>query len=286
MRKLLVCTSAYLMLSFSSFITTAGTPGVVNEEVRVQEYFNSIYKGIDFSSCNTLSFEVFAKAYKGYLNLKNEGKLSNDKEIISICDFNLPSTEKRLWIIDLSSGKVLFNTYVAHGQGSGGDYAESFSNSVDSHQSSLGFYVTGDTYNGDHGLSLRLSGMDNGFNDAAMDRGIVVHGANYVSDKFIAGNVHLGRSWGCPAVPDKLKIPIIKTIEGGTCLFIYHEDNHYLRSAYWLNKKIDHLPENSMFADMMKINSKPKRANYQIIQYMHGNRIDSVKTVAIDQLAN
>ena len=247
MRKLCLCVGLFLITGFSDNALKAGETGGINEEVRIEEYFHSIYDHIDFSNGSKLSYDVFANAYKGYLNLKNAGLLNAAKEIISICDFNLSSTEKRLWIIDLLSGKVLFNTYVAHGMGSGDEYAESFSNSTDSHQSSLGFYVTGETYNGDHGISLRLNGMDNGFNDAALSRGIVVHGAGYVSEKFIAGNTKLGRSWGCPAVAEKLKLPIIKAIQGGTCMFISHKDNNYQRSAYWLNKKIEHLP----LADIM-----------------------------------
>jgi hypothetical protein len=248
MRKLFLWFGLLLITVLSANMVTAGEAGAVNEELKIQEYFNAIYNHIDFTGSARLSYDVFANAYKGYLNLKNAGMLNTAKEIISICDFNLPSNEKRLWIIDLVSGKVLFNTLVAHGMGSGDVYAESFSNNDNSHQSSLGFYVTGDTYNGDHGLSLRLNGMDNGFNDAALARGIVVHGASYVSDRFIAGNSKLGRSWGCPAISDKLKLPIIKAIQGGTCLFISHTDNYYQRAAYWLNKKLDHLPENAVMA--------------------------------------
>ncbi len=240
----------FLIATFSANVVKAGETGGVNDEIRIQEYFHTVYEHIDFTNSAKLSYEVFANAYKGYLNLKNSGLLNTAKEIITVCDFNLPSTEKRLWVIDILSGKVLFNTLVAHGMGSGDEYARSFSNEENSHQSSLGFYVTGDTYNGEHGLSLKLNGMDYGFNDAAMSRGIVVHGANYVSETYIAGNAKLGRSWGCPAVPDKLKQAIIKVIQGGTCLFIAHSDNMYLRSAYWLNKKIDHLPENAAMANI------------------------------------
>ena len=228
----------------------AAENGGFSDESKVQEYFHTIYDRIDFNNSAKLSFDVFASAYKGYLNLKYAGLLNTAKEIISVCDFNLPSTQKRLWIIDVVSGKVLFNTFVAHGMGSGDEYAQSFSNDENSHQSSLGFYVTGNTYNGEHGLSLRLNGMDNGFNDAALNRGIVVHGAGYVSERFIAGNSKLGRSWGCPAIPDKLKQAIIKVIQGGTCLFIAHADNNYSRTAYWLNKKLDDLPENAVMANL------------------------------------
>ena len=138
--------------------------------------------------------------------------------------------------------KVLFNTWVAHGQGSGTEYATSFSNTNSSHQSSLGFYVTGTTYNGIHGTSLRLFGMDEGYNDAAFDRDIVVHGADYVSEKFIKEREYLGRSWGCPAVPSNLSLPIINTIKDGTCLFIYYPEKNYLLASNWLNKKMSVMP--------------------------------------------
>ncbi len=250
MRKLCLWVGLFIVAALSTNVVAAGESGGINDEVRVQEYFHSIYDHIDFTNSAKLSYEVFANAYKGYLNLKYAGLLNTAKEIISICDFNLPSSEKRLWVIDIVSGKVLFNTLVAHGMGSGEEYAQSFSNDENSHQSSLGFYVTGTTYNGEHGISLRLNGMDNGFNDAALSRGIVVHGAGYVSERYIAGNSKLGRSWGCPAVSDKLKLPIIKAIQGGTCLFISHSDNYYQRTAYWLNKKLEHLPENAVMANI------------------------------------
>ena len=245
MRKLLFVLSACLILSVPCVSLFASDNKSNLDDASLEGYITNIYKHIDFSHVDRLPYYVFDKAYRGYINLVNAGKINRDKEILSICDFNLPSCENRLWIIDLAAKKVLFNTYVAHGQGSGEDCAEAFSNNFDSHQSSLGFYVTSETYNGDHGLSLRLNGMDAGYNDAASDRGIVVHGAQYVSTQFIANNNNrLGRSWGCPAVPDQLKIPIINTIQGGTCLFIYYPDNEYLQSAYWLNKKPDHLPDN------------------------------------------
>jgi hypothetical protein len=278
MKKLLVCLGLYLSIALPYKAVSADETKPAVDEARVEAFINKVYKGLDFTGHDRLSYYVFEKAYRGYLNLRNAGKLNTDKEILSVCDFNLPSTEDRLWIIDLATGKVLFNTYVAHGQGSGEDCAESFSNNFNSHQSSLGFYVTTNTYCGEHGISLRLLGVDQGFNDAALDRGIVVHGADYVSDKFISGNERLGRSWGCPAVPDQLKLPIINAIEGGTCLFIFHNDNKYQKTAYWLNKKIDHLPEMSMYDAIAMPQAKPKCTKY-VIEYMHGNKVDSVKTI-------
>lgn len=219
-------------------------------EAAVNRYVDDIYMHLDFCNNTRIPYDVFAKACHGYINLKYAGKLGNDKNILTICDFTKSSNENRMWVVDLAQKKILFNTYVAHGQGSGEEFATSFSNAEGSHQSSLGFYVTGDTYEGEHGTSLRLNGVDEYFNSAAYDRGIVVHGADYVSNKFIKGNERLGRSWGCPAVPSNLSLPIINAIKDGSCLFIYYPDKTYLKTAYWLNKKIDQMPMDEMGSDM------------------------------------
>ena len=201
------------------------------------EYVSGIYNKINFCREARLNPAVFETAYRGYTNLRAAGKLNTGNEIISIADYSLSSNTKRLWIIDLHSKKVLLNTYVAHGQGTGEEFATAFSNRENSHQSSLGFYVTGQTYMGEHGLSLHLHGMDNGYNSAAYQRAVVLHGAAYVSEDFIKSNQRLGRSWGCPAVATELSAQIIKTVKDGTCLFIYHPDKKYLASSYWLHKK-------------------------------------------------
>lgn len=197
-----------------------------------------VYSQIDFNKCENLNRLIFTRAYFGYENLKNAGYLSAEKHVITICDFSLSANQPRLWVIDLDAKKVLFNTLVAHGQGSGEEYATRFSNRENSHQSSLGFYVTAETYEGDHGYSLRLQGMDKGYNDHAYDRSIVMHGAEYVSNNFIDNNQRLGRSWGCPAVPVALATPIINIIKNGTCLFIYYPDNEYLAATPWLKTPI------------------------------------------------
>lgn len=237
MNKLVVYIFGFIVVAGISGRTSAHEANRSKSEAPIENEVSAIYRQIDFSSGKTLSFDVFSKAYCGYMNLRSEGKLNNIRNIISICDFNLPSTENRLWVIDLDHKKVLFNTHVAHGQGSGENYAHSFSNNNNSHQSSLGFYVTGDIYDGEHGTSLRLFGMDEGFNDAAYDRGIVIHAAEYVCDKYVCQNHRLGRSWGCPAVDPQLSTPIINTIKDKTCLFIYYPESKYLQTAYWLNKK-------------------------------------------------
>src|SRR5690606_1199097 len=129
---------------------------------KLNDHIGQLYRQINFEAGGEISFDVFQTAYRGYLNLRNAGKLSDSSAILSICDFSKSSSEYRLWIIDLYQKKVLYHTYVAHGQKSGEAFATAFSNRMNSHQSSLGFYITGETYDGKHGLSLRLHGMDMG----------------------------------------------------------------------------------------------------------------------------
>lgn len=214
---------------------TALTPAAL------EHYIKNTYSHLELKH-HELSYEVFQKAFKGYLNLQQAGKLNPSKNIITIVDFSLSSTKKRMWVIDLKQRKVLINDYVAHGQGSGMEYATSFSNIENSHQSSLGFYVTGEIYSGEHGASLRLHGVDNNYNTAAFDRAIVIHGADYVDAGLIKSQNRMGRSWGCPAVSNLIVLKLINIVNDGTCLFVYAPDKKYLASAYWLNKKIDRLP--------------------------------------------
>ena len=174
-----------------------------------------------------LKFEVFEKAMTGYLNLKQTNRLAGDKQLLTVVDFDLPSTEKRLWVVDLASRKVLFHTLVAHGHNSGENEATAFSNTDASNMSSLGFYVTGREYEGKHGHSLRLEGLDEGFNTNAAARSVVMHGADYVSEEFIKENGRLGRSLGCPALPMDQYAQIIDAVNGGTCLFINKSDAGY-----------------------------------------------------------
>jgi hypothetical protein len=197
-------------------------------------YAEEIYTSLGFENINHLESEVFYKAFLGFTNLKKEGKLDEDSHLLTICDFSLSSAEKRLWVIDLNEKKVIFNALVAHGKNTGEEFAQKFSNTESSYQSSLGFYITETTYNGSNGYSLKLLGMDSGYNDAALQRAIVMHGADYVSEDFIKAQKRLGRSWGCPAVPRALAEPIINTIKGKNCLFIYYPDNQYLSSSKWL----------------------------------------------------
>jgi len=149
-----------------------------------------------------LKKEVFQRAYTGYEKMRNRG-LIDKNNVITICDFGQSCRRKRLYVIDLDDYRLLVNTLVAHGQGSGDEYPNSFGNENDSHKSSLGFYTTAETYYGEHGYSLRLRGREPGINDRAYDRDVVVHASEYVSDEYLRANNRIGRSWGCPAIPEK-----------------------------------------------------------------------------------
>ena len=209
-------------------------PILKEEPKSATQYAEQIYTSLGFDNIKQLQPEVFYKAYLGLTNLKKAGKLEEDAHLLTICDFSLSSAEKRLWVIDLNEKKILYNSLVAHGKNTGEEFAQKFSNTESSYQSSLGFYITETTYNGANGYSLKLLGRDSGYNDAALQRAIVMHGADYVSEDFIKNQKRLGRSWGCPAVPRALAEPIINTIKGKNLLFIYYPDNQYLSSSKWL----------------------------------------------------
>lgn len=256
--KLLVLWTLMSFIMMNTHHSSYATEGTTTLNTTADKHIEDVYYAICTDGNSMPSFNVFEKAYRGYLNLQAVGKLSQNKQILTICDLSLSANINRMWIIDLSQNKVLLHTLVAHGQGSGEEYAVKFSNKMNSHQTSLGFYVTGDTYTGEHGRSLYLHGMDRGFNNMAYERAIVVHGADYVSKDFICNNERLGRSWGCPAVPAKLSNKVIDHIKDGTCLFIYYPQEKYLKSSVWINKPISTIPVN--IAGKFEIRQKPQRA--------------------------
>jgi hypothetical protein len=178
---------------------------------------------------------AFDLAIKGLKKLCAEGKLKNTN-LVTIADYSQSSNKKRLYVIDLKNKKLLFNTYVAHGRNTGEEYARSFSNKEGSLKSSLGFYVTENPMVCSHtGYSLTINGIEKGINDHAVKRAIIIHGADYATEDFIRKYGHLGRSFGCPALPPDLNKPIIDSIKGGTCLFIYNPDNNYISNSSLLN---------------------------------------------------
>jgi hypothetical protein len=207
---------------------TSVVPGPAPMPV-TRSVYDSLQLGI-----SGLSQQAYEYAKKGFDKLVEQGRLVNDS-IIAIVDFSQPSSKKRFYVLDLKNYRVVFNTLVAHGKNSGLDMANSFSNRHESLQSSPGFYVTENTYNGSNGYSLRLHGLDRGMNDNAYERAIVMHGADYVSQSFINSRGYIGRSWGCPAVPAKDAVSIINTLKGGSCLFIYTPTQNYPERSTVLN---------------------------------------------------
>lgn len=195
----------------------------------------SIFDNLDLGALG-LSREAFEFALTGYNNLLIAGKIRKDN-LLSILDFSLPSGKKRLFVIDLVTGELVFNTYAAHGRNSGTAVATKFSNKENSFQSSLGFYITGDTYNGKHGMSLRLEGEEEGINDNALARGIVMHCASYVDEEIAARQGFIGRSQGCPALPGNIYKEVIEKIKSGSCLFLYSPDKYYTTHSKILNDK-------------------------------------------------
>jgi hypothetical protein len=177
-----------------------------------------------------LSMEAFVTALKGYQHLVDKGLLDKDG-LLTIIDFSQSSKNKRLYVLDLTGVRLLFNTYVAHGRRSGGEYATSFSNRNRSNKSSLGFYITRNTYTGGDGYALRLEGLDKGFNDKALPRGIVLHGSWYVNEQYLTSHGLMGRSLGCPAVPMEEHEQIIDSIKEGSCVFMYYPDKIYLHKS-------------------------------------------------------
>ncbi len=154
---------------------------------------------------------------------------------LTLIDYSKPSTEPRLWVFDIVAGELLFKELVAHGRNTGDNLATRFSDEMNSRQTSLGLFVTADTYVGRNGYSLRLDGLEPGFNHRARDRAIVMHGAPYVSAAFGSFHGRLGRSWGCPALGEAVARDVIDTIRGGGVIFSYYPDSTWLKSSRFLN---------------------------------------------------
>ncbi|MDR5589585.1 murein L,D-transpeptidase catalytic domain family protein [Christiangramia sp. SM2212] len=206
-------------------------------EVKVKKTFEEKVADLynDFSANNSTmpNISVFEKAISGYTKLDEAGKVSNP--LLTVIDFNLSSKMKRMWILNMDTKEVVFNTYVAHGKNTGVEFAKNFSNKVNSHQSSLGFYVTGETYYGKNGLSLFIDGMEKGFNSKARERYVVIHGADYAEPEFINRYGRLGRSYGCPAVPNKIAKDLIHKIKGKSVVYIHKSDENYQEKSSFLN---------------------------------------------------
>jgi hypothetical protein len=223
----------YLILFLFPLINTAGS----GKLYLVSERKRDIYSELNLSAYG-LSDQVFQLAMKGYNKLAAEGKL-NKQKFLTIVDFSQSSCKKRMYVIDIQNQTLLFNTLVAHGRNTGHEFAHDFSNKAGTLKSSLGFYVTKDQAIGSTvGLSLILQGVEKGFNDNALNREIIMHGADYATEDFILKNGRLGRSFGCPSLPPDLIKPVVDSIDNGTCLFIYYPDSDYLAHSSLLNETL------------------------------------------------
>lgn len=185
------------------------------------EAYASLYRSMQLEG--VVNWKAFRQAVAGYYKIDNR-----KREVLTLIDFSRPSTAKRLFVFDMRERKVLFSSVVSHGKNSGDNYATSFSNECGSYKSSLGFYLTESTYQGKNGYSLILNGLEKGINDRARERAIVMHGAAYADPSVASRGGRLGRSFGCPAVPQKLSRPIIDAIKGGSVMYIYAETPDYL----------------------------------------------------------
>jgi len=185
---------------------------------------------------NDLKPSLLKLAIEAFHNAKRSG-INTNKQILTVIDYSLPSTKKRLWVLDLNQEKILYSSMVAHGKNSGENHTTNFSNRIGSLQTSLGLFLTEGTYFGRDGYSLYLKGLEKGFNDNAKTRTIVLHGAPYVSKQFVAAAGRVGRSWGCPAVEKPLAEPIINTIKNGTMIFAFYPDKNWLAKSEFINQQ-------------------------------------------------
>lgn len=200
--------------------STKNTIALNNESMSFEMIANQVYSELNEGNYNLPSLTAFTHALEGYEQLKALGKVKN--ELLTVIDFSLSSKKERMWVIDMTTKTVILQSLVSHGMNSGEEFANQFSNSNESHKSSLGFYITGETYIGKHGYSLKIDGQEYGINNNARERSVVVHAADYVSHNFAKSHGFIGRSHGCPAVPNSINKKLIDLIKGKSVLYIFH----------------------------------------------------------------
>jgi hypothetical protein len=225
MKKIFILTILFIVLSGSSSVVAVAVK-------HVQISAEALYQELHLADFN-LDKAALDNAVKGYEKLLQQGKVENPR-YLTVVDFTQSSDQKRFYLIDLEAKELVVNTYVMHGKNSGRETADTFSNRMNSMQSSLGFYVTGNTYQGKRGYSLRLQGQENEFNSNAEKRGVVVHGSKYINEE----RAEIGKvsnSEGCPALPTEDHEKVIDLIKDGSVLFIYYPSEEYLEHSYFLN---------------------------------------------------
>ena len=212
------------MQTFILSLLLAFTPYFSSKNIEKTELINDSHElYAEMKLDGVVNYSAFEQAFVGYCNADTKRK-----DIMTVIDFSKPSTDERLYVIDMKRKKLLYSSHVSHGRRSGENYATSFSNTKGSNQSSLGFYVTENTYQGRNGYSLILNGLEKGINDRAKERAIVIHGADYANPSVIKSSGRLGRSQGCPALPRDVSSDIIDIIKEGTLLYIYANNDDYL----------------------------------------------------------
>ncbi|MES2218274.1 MAG: murein L,D-transpeptidase catalytic domain family protein [Pseudomonadota bacterium] len=213
---------------FNSFVRIVPVTSAIGSDNWVDQETRILH-----SKADNLDEKVLRSSLTAYQNARHKGY--DNQQLLTIVDYSKPSTEKRLWVVDLKDNSILFNTWVAHGKNSGDLNSASFSNSARSLKSSLGVFVTEGTYDGHNGYSLRVQGLEHGFNDNAMSRAIVFHGADYANPNSTRGLGRLGRSWGCFAVDRNVSHSLINTIKNNTVVVAYYPDPRWLRTSAYLN---------------------------------------------------
>lgn len=208
-----------LFFSFSLLVTSLSQAGSIS----LYQHLHRLSPG--------LSAEALKYALHAYEIASAKHLVRNP--MLTVIDYSLPSSRQRMWVFDLRKERLFINTFVAHGQNSGMNTASHFSNRPSSKTSSLGTFITKDTYAGHNGLSLNLQGLEHGFNDNALSRRVVIHGAWYMEPSVIRSMGRAGRSWGCPAVARSIAPKLINTIKGGSVVFAYYPDSHYLHSSHY-----------------------------------------------------
>lgn len=230
MRKITILLFLFLCITTSNITSSSPDHRTEPESKETSPDFKQLYSEMHLN--NVVNYTAFEQAMIGYGKLKPK-----NKDVITVIDFSKPSSEERLYVLDLKHRQILFTSHVSHGKNSGANYATSFSNEEGSFKSSLGFYITQNTYIGKNGYSLVLDGLEKGINDKAKERAIVVHGANYSNPSSIQSSGRLGRSLGCPALPRSVSKVIINTIKDGSLLFIYADNKNYLAQSSVLSNQ-------------------------------------------------
>lgn len=236
----IICIGLYLFFlpltagtASSHLIDHSMSPSILVELAAEDDFKTYAQNLYDSLGDPDLEYDAFEAGLKGYLKLRASRQIESDC-LLTVIDMSTSANRNRFFLIDVNSKKVIYKSIVAHGRNSGGEYAKLFSNKVGSFKSSLGFYRTAETYHGKHGLSLRLDGLEYS-NSNARKRAIVIHSADYVSDRFIEKNGRLGRSLGCPALPAENYEQIVQQIKNGSLLFIYYPEAQYLQKSTLLN---------------------------------------------------